>query len=58
MGLLLLTLIISGLALHASLLIEKQLNEVVLTKFDKNKDPIKKHFLMNRNILYFFLFFH
>ena len=57
MGLLLSTLIISGLLLHALLFTETQLNEVVLTKFDKNKDPIKKHFLMNRNILYFFFFF-
>ena len=48
-GLLLLTLIISGLALHGWLLIETQLNgiafkEVVLIKFDKNNDPMKKHF--------------
>ena len=46
MGLLLLTLIISSLALHASLLIGMQL-----------QDPIKKHFLMNRNILYYIIFF-
>ena len=47
MGLLLLTLIISGLALHASLLIEKQL---------KNKDPIKKHFFNEPKhfMLYYF----
>ena len=57
MGLLLLTLIISGLLLHASLFTETQLNEIVLTKFDKNKDTIKKNFLVNRNILYF-NFFH
>ena len=50
MGSLLLTLKISGLTLHALLFIEIQLNEVVLTKFDKNNDPIKKHFLMNRNV--------
>ena len=57
MGLLLLTLIISGLALHGWLLIEIQLSgiafkEVVLTKFDKNNDPMKKYFLINLNILY------
>ena len=52
MGLLLLTLTISGLALHAWLFIEIQLKEVVLTKFDKNNDPMKKHFLINLNILY------
>ena len=44
MGLLLLTLTISGLALHAWLFIEIQLKEVALTKFDKNDDPMKKLF--------------
>ena len=33
-------------------LIEIQLNMVVLTKLDKNNDPMKKHFLINLNILY------
>ena len=56
MGLLLSTLIISGLLLHALLFTETQLNEVVLTKFDKNKDPIKKHFFNEPKhfILYYF----
>ena len=50
MGLLLLTLTISGLALHGWLFIEIQLNlfafsgamlnRIILTKLDKNKDPI------------------
>ena len=44
MGPLLLTLIISGLTLRASLFIEMQLNGVVLTKLDTNNDPIKKSF--------------
>ena len=52
MGLLLLTLKISGLALHTWLFIEIQLKEVVLTMFDKNNDPIKKQFLIHLNILY------
>ena len=55
MGLLLLTLIISGLALHAWLLIEIQLNEFTLVKPDKTVNPIKNTFLMNPNILYFAL---
>ena len=42
--LLALTLIISGLALHAWFFIEIQLKAVVLTKLDKNNDPIKKGF--------------
>ena len=29
-----------------------QINEVVLIKFDRNNSPIKRRFLMNRNILY------
>ena len=40
MGSLLLTLIISGLILHAWLFIEIQLNGAVLAKLDKNNDPI------------------
>ena len=43
---------ISGLTLHAWLLIEMQLKGVVLNKLDKNNDPIKKHFLINLSILY------
>ena len=42
MGSLLSTLVISGLSfLHAWLFIEIQLNEVVVTKLDKNNDPKK-----------------
>ena len=52
MGLLLLTLIILGLALHGWLFLEIQVNVVALTMFDKNNDPMKKHFLINLNILY------
>ena len=37
---LILTLTISGLTLHAWLFIEMQLKEVTLTKLDKNNDPI------------------
>ena len=58
MGLLLLTLTICGLALHAWSFIEIQRKEVVLTKFDKNNDPMKKHFLINLNILYYIIFLH
>ena len=43
-GLLLLTLTIAGLALHAWLFIEIQPKEVVLTKLDKNNEPIFKKF--------------
>ena len=50
MGLLLLTLIILGLALHGWLFLEIQVNVVALTMFDKNNDPMKKHFLINLNI--------
>ena len=57
MGLLLLTLTIFGLALNAWLFIEIQRKEVVLTKFDKNNDPMEKHFLININILYYIIFF-
>ena len=40
MGSLLLTLIISGLTLHAWLFIEIQLNGVVLTKLVINANPV------------------
>ena len=40
MGLLLLTLITSGLTLHYWFFIEIQFKEVVPTKLDKNKDPV------------------
>ena len=40
MGLLLLTLIILGFALHGWLFLEIQVNVVVLTMFDKNNDPM------------------
>ena len=47
MGLLLITLIISGLALHGWLFIQMQLNEiaskeVALIMFDKDNGPMKK----------------
>ena len=58
MELLLLTLTICSLALHAWLFIETQVREVVLTKFDKNNYPMKKHFLINLNILYYIIFLH
>ena len=51
-------LLCSGLALHGWLFIEIQLKEVVITKFDENNDPMKKHFLINLNILYFIILFH
>ena len=40
MGSLLLTLIVSGLTLHAWLFIEIHLKGVMPTKLDKNNDPI------------------
>ena len=40
MGFLLLTLVIYGLTLHSWFFIEIQFNGVVITKLDKNKDPI------------------
>ena len=52
MGLLLLTLIISGLPLHAWLVIEIQLNEFSFLKPDRIVNPIENTFLMNPNILY------
>ena len=58
MGLLLLTLTTRDLALHAWLFIEMQRKEVVLTNFDKNSNPLKKHVLINLNILYYIIFFH
>ena len=39
-GSLLLTLIIYGLTLHAWLFIEIQFNRVIITKLDKNNNPI------------------
>ena len=44
------------LALHTCLVIEIQLKGVVLTKFDKSNDPMKKYFLINLNILYYIIF--
>ena len=52
MGLLLLIVIISGLALHARLFIEIQLNEFAFVKPDRIVNPIKNTFLINLNILY------
>ena len=58
MGLLLLTLIISGLALHAWLIIEIQLKELAFVKIDKIANPTKNTFLTNPNIfIYTMLFF-
>ena len=69
MGLLLLTLTISGFALHAWLFIEIQLNVVTFSgiafhkltfvKLDKIVNPIKNIFLTNLNIfIYTVIFFH
>ena len=44
MGLLLLILIISDLALHSWLFIEIQLNEFVFVKYDRIVNPIKTLF--------------
>ena len=68
MGLLLLTLTISGLALHGWLLIEIQLNlfvfnggvlnGTVLMKLDRIVNPIKNTFLTNPNtFIYTVIFF-
>ena len=62
MGLLLLTLTISGLALHSCLLIEIQLNVVAFNgiafvKLDRIVNPVKKHFLTNLNIFIYFMSF-
>ena len=54
MGSLLLTVIISGLTLHYSLAIEKQFNDFTLVR---NVDTTKKHFLINRNILFYIVFY-
>ena len=56
MGLLLLTLTICGLALHAWSFIEIQRKEVVLTKFDKNNDPMKKHFNESKHSILYHVF--
>ena len=47
MGLLLLTLTISGLPLHYWLLIEIQLNEFAFVKRDRTVNPVKNTFLTN-----------
>ena len=57
MGLLLLTLIISGLALHGWLLIEIQLYEFTLVKLDRIVNPIKNTFLTNPNIFIYTISF-
>ena len=58
MGLLLLTLAISGLALHAWLFIEIQVNEFTLVKLDIIANPRKNTFLTNLNtIIYTISFF-
>ena len=56
MGLLLLTLTICGLALHAWSFIEIQRKEVVLSKFDKNNDPMKKHFNESKHSILYHVF--
>ena len=57
MGSLSLTLIISGLTLHASLFIEILLHWVVLTKLDKNANPVKNIVLINSISLLYVLFY-
>ena len=62
MGLLLLTFIISGLALHSWLFIEIQLNGIALNelaflKFDRIVNPIKNTFLTNPNTLIYTMSF-
>ena len=72
MGLLLLTLIISGLALHGWLFIEIQLNGIafnlvvfsgavldgiVFMKFDRIINPVKNTFLTNPNIFIYTISF-
>ena len=65
MGLLLLTLTISGLALHPWLFIKIQLNEIIFkdfefVKFDRFLNPTKNTFLPNPNnfILHCIILFH
>ena len=55
---LLVILTICGLILHSLLFIEIQLNKFTLVKVVKNANPVKKHFLVNPNILYCLLFSH
>ena len=57
-GSLVLALTISGLTLHSWLFIEIQLNEFMPLKVDKNANPVKKHFLINPNILYYTILNH
>ena len=57
MGLLLLTLTISGLHLHAWLLIEMQLKEFAFVKLDKIVNPMKNSFLTNLNIFVYTISF-
>ena len=56
-GLLLQTLIISGLDLHDWLLIEIQINEFTIVKLDKIVNPIKNTFLPNLNIFIYTISF-
>ena len=64
MGLLLLTLTICGLALHAWLFIEIQLNEIVFKEFafvrpDKIVNPRKNAFNKSKYFhLHYIIFFH
>ena len=55
----LLTLTISGLTLHYWLFIETHFNEFPFDKLQpKNIIAVKKHFLINPNILYYVMFFN
>ena len=57
MGLLLLTLKISGLALHYWLFIEMQLNEFAFVKLDRIVNPVKNTFLTNLVIFIYIISF-
>ena len=57
MGLLLLTLTISGLALHGWLFIEIELKELAFVKFDRIVNPTKNTFLTNLNIFIYIMSF-
>ena len=57
MGLLLLILTISDLALHGWLLIEIRLNEFTFVKLDRIVNPVKNTFLANLNIFVYTISF-
>ena len=59
MGLLLLTVIISGLALHAWLFIEIQLQKLAFVKLDKIVNPMKHTFNKSKHLhLQYVIFLH